>query len=245
MKFGSQIRQQISCHSKFPLLSSNSADESTDTSESRGKIRELVEYREEYLNRFKGVLHQMIDSLAVEEVDQAIDLIADDFCLNRLPDPAAASSPAQHREWHSQQLHIQLYKSLGRLKSAFALCQTSLGGIYLRLQTRWMHCRPQIIDGVNLLLIGTGRKNNRMNHMGHPSIDIENEEEGETMEDHGDGLGWVKLTLPSRYSQLIALLSVPHINSGQQSWVTFDHFKQCAVKEKFTKDEVSRESLTA
>jgi hypothetical protein len=243
---GSQIANKIRLESKLPSSSSSPFPPGAGVM-ATGSSELIESRRQEFTNQLKEMLHDLIDSLEEDDIDAAIDILNDDFCSHRLPDPtqheitthtagmkkkSTSSSSLRSVEWEEKSLRIGSYKSMNALMTVLSRLQDAQRSseIFLKFFSSWLHCRPQIVDGVQLLLIGTGKRNNRLNHMGHPSVVDQEMKAGE--ESLGDGFDWVKLTFPFRYQELITLLAAPN------DWFSFDRYLSQAKQQRFIEEEV-------
>lgn len=191
---------------------------STSCADLRAKYREYI----------ATAVSELGNCVTSEIIDIAADTFGSDFCLHRLPEPK--SSGGQNGTPISTS--VDTVESALRLQSRLSSVHRSGGECLLRIcDPRLMHITIQEVDGVSLMLIGSGRENNRANHMGHPSLVSEDtveegegecgdesadgddiEEQSEVNSEEGNGIGendWVQVSLPSRAHQIVTALSRP------------------------------------
>jgi hypothetical protein len=176
------------------------------------------ELRDKYREYVTTAVTELGNCVTSEIIDIAADSFGADFCLHRLPEPQVDISGDRTRSAG------EVVGDEQALSARLSSLNRSGGECLLRIcDPRLLHFTVQEVDGVNLLLIGSGRGNSRMNHMGHPSVALggnegsdeeslqEEEEEEEEEEDVAGDDDWVQLSLPCRAYHLVAALSRPFL----------------------------------
>ena len=171
------------------------------------------EWRRGFLEDVVAAVSELGKCVTAEDIDMAADLFGEDFCRHRLPDPSAGMT----KDHGGEQVQVEDEEAL---HSIVAQCRRQGRMCLVRLcDPSWLHVTVEEVDGVVLLLLGSGKDNNRMNHMGHPSVGGDGSDDGGSdsggsdagLDDAGsveedDEDDWVITSLPYRAHTLVRLL---------------------------------------
>lgn len=224
-------------------------------------VSEAPTTRQRTLASVKEALQTLALLVDEEDVDQAVDLFSDDFASHRLPPPELEGEEEEDETFTLAQidgaraLHARNKKKLRR--AVFRICDPRL-----------LHHRVLDMGGASVLFMGSCLDNDRMQHMGHPPLELElgdeegcseEEEEGDMGEysengeegDEGeDAMSWASFSLPARMYKIVELLegcyeqgtaheSSAPVNSRQANCITYADLVAMSTGENYSEDEVS------
>ena len=170
--------------------------------------------RKKTLTSVQNILYSIASRIDLEDLDIAADTFHDDFVANRLPPPD--ESGAESPELTMAKIDGSRAMQSGDMKH--------LKDVFLRLcDPNFLHYRLIKMGDEPILFIGSCLDNDRMQHMGHPSIEPDETEDDtnaleisgsdfgsrstESLSDEGeDAMKWVKFSLPANMLEVIRVL---------------------------------------
>lgn len=126
---------------------------------------EVTTRRQLMLSAVRQLAESLAKDISLELLDSAVDALASDFTMNRLPPPAASS---------------KVSSSVGSKRKERPTVISPAARVQL-YDPHCCHFTVQDVDGILGVTLLHNRDNNRLQHMGHPAEDLdgESDEEGE------------------------------------------------------------------
>ncbi|CAE7679942.1 unnamed protein product, partial [Symbiodinium microadriaticum] len=181
-----------------------------------------AEWRNGFTQYVAAAVAELGKCVTTDDIDKAADFYGEDFCSHRLPEPRASALPTDDS-------HCGVaIEDAAAFTNALKKCRRMGGHCNVRLcHPTWLHVAVEDVDGVRVVLLGSGKHNSRMNHMGHPPIDDGSDDsecgdggssrsdgsECEGSELEGSENDWVKTSLPFRAHGLVRLLSMGYADT--------------------------------